>query len=80
MNDVKPDIAYAVYDNGKPASRTGYPQITNINDWNTHRFSSIEDAVQYAHDWLGAWSLPLKVNEPYDYSGYGDFIEIKREL
>ena len=63
---------YVVLDNGKPATLWG------IECWETNEFSSFEEALGYATDWLGEWnSLPPDWDgRAYSYSDGGDVIEI----
>lgn len=69
---------FGVYDNNKPASEEGVPSL-KYKGWKTHRFETFEEAKAYVNEWLGMYKAPIKVNVPYDYSGYGDFIVIKEE-
>jgi hypothetical protein len=69
---------FSVYENGKPCNRIGFP-ILKGNDWKNHSFDTFEAAQEYANDWLGDYATPLTVNVPYEYSGYGDMIEIREE-
>ena len=71
---------YVVYDNGKPASEVGYPQIAG-NGWLTHEFQTLEYAREHIAHWLGSLrhSVPwdtAEVGDYLDYSGYGDFVWI----
>ncbi len=70
---------FGVFDNNKPASVEGFPQLTKGNGWDTHLFPTFAEAVQYAKDWLGQWdTLPDGWDgKPYNYSGYGDKIEVR---
>ena len=55
--------------------------------WATSIFNSFEEALCYVRKWLGIYGfwgnddgtsgVELKLNEHWNYSGYGDFIEIK---
>lgn len=53
--------------------------------WATSIFNSFEEALLYARKWLGAYGgsddgrsgIELKLNESWDYSGYGSMIEIR---
>jgi hypothetical protein len=76
---------YHVLDHGEPATWhsciKSLPQMSETfkKTWANNIFSSLEEARQYAVNWLGIYAPPpeiLKVNCPYDYSGYGDTIEI----
>jgi len=72
-------MRYAVFDNEKPAR---HPDHTVHKSWSNHRFGSLSEAVNYAHNWLGSAGydgLVLKPNCPVDYSGFGDTIEIRTE-
>lgn len=73
---------YGVYDNGKPASEKGFPNLKGKGCWTNHTFLTFEGAQEYARAWLGQFAPSpefLKINQPYDYSGYGDVIEIRSE-
>ncbi len=70
---------YCVYDNGKPASTVGFPQIGLCKGWDTHRFATWPIAVAYAAMWTGQLIQPEDLLKPYDYSGYGDMLEIRIE-
>ncbi len=69
---------FSVFDNGKPA-------IRGTDDWAENSFTSLSEALDYAHAWLGDYSpgktvlWRVAVNMLYDYSGYGDTIEIRTE-
>jgi len=67
---------FQVFDNNKPADASGH----NVHHtWNNSTFSTFEEAHQYANQWLAPSHglVILKLNQPYDYSGYGDIIEIR---
>ncbi len=71
---------FQVFDNGKPADSNGFPYLANLG-WENSRFYTLEDARDYAHKWLGMGiygMFEIGVNFPYDYSGYGDTIEIRQ--
>lgn len=70
-------VSYQVFDNGKPADQKGFP-ILKGNGWKSSKFSTWQAAMAYARKWLGAYVVPLKINTPVDYSGYGDKIEVRR--
>ena len=66
---------YQVLDNNKPAQ---YPYCNVSPSWNKSIYDSWEEAHEYAQKWLGDFAgCELKPNEPYNYSGAGDTIEIK---
>ena len=68
---------FIVLDNGKPA-QTRFHKVDR--SWNNCLFTTFEDAERYAISWLGVYNPSfgtLELNVPYDYSGYGDMIEIK---
>jgi hypothetical protein len=69
---------YGVFDNDKPASSKGFPNLKG-EGWATHLFTTYEEALGYAHDWLGEWGdgIALSLGKKVDYSGYGDTIEIR---
>lgn len=65
---------YEVLDNGKPAT------IPNFSCWKNNFFTDFGAAKKYVEDWLGMYKAGLPENwqgEPWDYSGYGDKIEIR---
>ncbi len=64
---------YEVLDNGNPAI------IQNSDVWNKHFYRNFDQALEYTKKWLGEYdSLPNNwQGEKYDYSGYGDTIEIR---
>ncbi len=70
---------YCVYDNGKPASAKFFPQLGEIEGWDNHKFDSWPKAVAYASMWVGQIIQPEDLLKPYDYSGYGDIIEVREE-
>ena len=75
-------MKYQVLDNDKPADCFNHKVDKS---WNTNVFDTFDEALEYARAWLapyggsydGKSGIVLKVNEPYDYSGYGDMIEIR---
>jgi hypothetical protein len=67
---------YQVFDNGKPADCFH----CNVHEsWNNSVYDTFEKALEYANKWLGFFGsgVVLKLNTPWDYSGYGDMIEIR---
>jgi hypothetical protein len=71
---------YTVYDNDRLAC---YPHHAVDSSWNNASFNTLKEAREYAHNWLGVYSPGVdgfKPNVPYDYSGYGDIIEIRQEI
>lgn len=75
---------FKVYDNGKEANCFGYKVHES---WDAKGFETFEAALIYARKWIapyggsydGTDGVILQLNKPYDYSGYGDFIEIREE-
>lgn len=74
---------YIILDCGLPANEHGYPRVKGLG-WTSTSFSTWRKAVEYARQWLGEWnSLPNNLENKekryfkYNYSGYGDCIEIK---
>ena len=72
---------YGVFDNGKPASKVGFPELKG-KGWENHLFQSLSQAQNYAREWMGEYApvdaiYSLPVGRIYDYSGYGDMIEIR---
>jgi hypothetical protein len=77
-------IKYQVLDNGRPAD-CHHQKVDK--SWNRSMFDSYREALTYARKWLGdAWGgsndgttgVVLKVDTSWEYSGYGDHIEIRR--
>lgn len=75
-------MKYQVLDNGCPADVIGFPQLKGCG-WKSSTFDTLEEAQNYALNWL-AWepleegeTFPFPVNQDYDYSGYGDCIRIQ---
>lgn len=70
---------FQVFDNGKPADRVG----CKVHDsWNKSSYDTLEEAREYVKMWLGkTWALSadvvLQVGVPVDYTGFGDYIEIR---
>jgi hypothetical protein len=78
-------IKYGVFDNNRAASTKGFPFLKG-KCWNNHLFDTFEEALKYARMWLGPqWGgspdgtegIVLKLNESYDYDGYGAEIVIR---
>lgn len=75
---------YVVYDNGRPADCWNHSVHSS---WNKSFYTSHQEALIYARKWLGPVGgssdgqdgVYLYLNEPYDYSGCGDVIEIRYE-
>lgn len=68
---------YQVFDNGR---RAQYPDCAVSKSWDKSCFNSFEKAESYALKWLGGYSPGvgvLKLNCPFNYSGYEDMIEIR---
>lgn len=66
---------FTVYDSGSPAE---------MNGWFDPYFNTIEDAQAFAMRWLGEYYDQRTmgnfiVDQPYDYNGLGDTIEIRQE-
>ena len=61
-----------VLDNSEPA-------IIKGTCWNKYFYTDFGQALAYAKNWLGEYdTLPEDYQgDPYDYSGYGDKIEIQ---
>jgi len=71
-------MRYALFDNDKPASREGFPDLKS-ECWKTHIFDTEHEAQMYANNWLGypGPHYTLRVGLKYDYSGYGDMLLLK---
>lgn len=73
---------YQVFDHGKPADCHYHQNAHSL--WDKSFFGDLEEALQYAHNWLGAWSPGIEtlrneaVGNVYNYNGYGDMIEIRQ--
>jgi hypothetical protein len=69
---------WQVLDNNKPAK--GWRLDKDDEDIGRYEFDSFEEAHDYAVNWLGRWGSGLRFqpNTEYDYSGYGDTIQIKK--
>lgn len=65
----------------KPCSTVGYPELKG-KGWDNHVFPTFEQAKEYVREWLDVYySEPdggLVLDEPWNYSGYGDKIVIRR--
>lgn len=71
-------MKYQVFENDKPADNKRFSYLKGL-DWNNSSFDTFEEALKYAKSWLGDFdSIPpnFAPNQKYDYSGYGDTIEI----
>lgn len=69
-------MPFQVLDNGKSADCHGFPVHPS---WNKSLYDTFDEALKYAWKWLGdkTGGPLLKVNTPWEYSGYGDTIEIR---
>ena len=67
---------YQVFDNGQPAD---YGHYDVPKSWGSSKFKIYQQAEDYARKWLGDFysGVTLKPNKRIDYSGYGDYIEIR---
>lgn len=69
---------FTVYDNGRKAK---YPNCLVDPSWNQCEFETLDEAVSYAVKWVGDPGIlnpsMMTANTEYDYSGYGDVIEIR---
>ena len=71
---------YQVLDNDKPADENGFPELKGRR-WTSAIFKTFEEAQTYARNWLGLHyqhNCPSIPNFKVDYSGHGDFIEIRQ--
>lgn len=68
-------MKYQVLDGNKPAQ---FPNHQVHESWNNSIFNTYVEALNYAHKWLGEYSpgRVFQLNKKYDYSGYGDYIQI----
>lgn len=79
QSEDEPKMMYGVFENGKPASEEGYPNLKGMG-WDTHLFPTFVEACAYARMWLGEYNGVVGDFYPdtvYGYSGYGDNIEIR---
>jgi len=72
-------VSYRVLDGGKEAGRISLAFRHYHKSWPERAtFETFEEAEEYANKWLGMHGpLYLLINEPVDYSGMGDMIEIR---
>jgi len=83
---------YHVLENGKAATWKLCQNILSKRaskefqkTWGNNIFPTFEEARKYSWQWIapyggsydGLSGVDLKVGVPYDYSGYGDMIEIR---
>lgn len=71
---------YKVFDNEKPADKTSYAMYNGCG-WDDSEYATFEEALAYTEKWLGMYrfAIPKKWDgSPIDYSGCGDFIEIRK--
>ena len=71
-------MRYQVFENGKSCDWQGYPSLQHPC-WETSIFDSLLKARDYLNLWCGCLGpIPnLNPGEKYDYSGYGDIVEIR---
>lgn len=68
---------FMVLDNGKLAR---YPEHKVDKSWRFGWFNNFQTAKEYANRWLGAFGpYPFDKTGEFDYSGYGDILEIKEQ-
>jgi hypothetical protein len=73
---------YIVIENGKPCLGSVFG-IPISKGWNKCVFCSEKEAREYLVSWLNRWmtieecSKVIQLNIPYNYSGFGDMIEIR---
>lgn len=67
---------FQVLDNDKPADCYNHSVHSS---WNCSEFETLKEAQDYADKWMGMYGpgYPLKQDEEFDYSGYGDVIVIR---
>jgi len=72
---------WIVYDNGSEAGRIDHPDYHE--SWPMRaRFESFHEAEKYAIRWLGIYGeedMAFEIGVPFEYSGFGDTIEIREE-
>ena len=69
---------FVVYDNDRKAQ---YPDCAVDQSWSNATFDTWEQAEAYVESWLGFFPVGgiMPLNTKVDYSGYGDYIEIREE-
>ena len=75
-------MKFQVFDGDKPAQ---FPDCRVDKSWDNSVFDTEDEALVYARKWCapygstydGTQGFTIKAGEKYDYSGYGDFIEIR---
>jgi len=71
------ETLFQVFDNDRPADCFNHEVHKS---WEQSKFKTFDEALEYARNWLGYPEgdiPPLELNVPWDYSGYGDKIEIR---
>jgi len=78
LKEAKDDGMFQIFDNNKPADCHHHKVHCT---WGNSKFDTFEEAQEYARLWLGEMCdlVPDKPRVKVDYSGYGDFIEIREE-
>jgi hypothetical protein len=82
-------MTYQVFDNGQSADYNGAcSNMTRGLGWDNSKFSTLDEAISYALDYLGQYGKDLRdVNRTalgimfmngYAYSGAGDMLVIKK--
>ena len=62
-----------------PAKPCSHHYFQVDRSWNQHTYNSFIEAYNYAQRWLGPFrGISIKLNQPTEYSRYGDTIEIKK--
>ncbi len=74
-------MSFQVIDNGTPADCFHHPVHKS---WDKSKFVSLAEAQDYLRNWFGAFcpdrgtqNFQLPINTPYNYNGYGDYVEIR---
>lgn len=73
---------FQLFDGDKPAQ---YPEHDVHPSWTNSKFSTFDEAKEYAWKWLGpyggsydgTYGVDLQLGVKYDYSGMGTYIEIR---
>ena len=70
---------FYVWENGKLCVASNFEDMRVNYGWDNAEFDNFEAAKDYAMKWLGEYAPDreqFQINEPYEYSGYGDYITI----
>lgn len=77
---------FQVFDNDKETNEHGFPSMRIFGVRERKPFDKFDEAFEHALNWLAPMYIEVderklweafKNNQPYDYSGKGDLIEIR---